>query len=838
MIQTCKRIALLLSNLSMLALSLPAATLADWAFETTSGFLNDTSGNLRDLTEAQATVSQIEKGGQLGGAAFFSGGSYLSVADESVWTDSTMTIEVLFNCTSATKDTTRTLVSHWDRNTGNASWVLGVRKSQIRWLYSTDGNSYSTIATLSVNTGDDYYLALILNNGTATFYLKNLSTDEAFMKTEFSGLPTAFYDAAVPLTVGSTATPSSPYPGYIGRIRIEDEAMNKDNLLIVPPDVIEPVQINGYKGIWFDLGQDTTYGPKYSGGFATYTAKHRPMAVHAPAVNKTFFCYGGTLASHLKHLVIMASEYDHATGQVPKPTAVMDKDGVDDPHDNAAIQIDKDGYVYVFISGRNTSRMGYIFKSTEPYSTASFERLSPEEGESFTYPQIWYLPGSGDGDERFAHFFSRYTGGRELYYSTSTDAHNWSDAIKLAGIQGHYQTSYHHGNRIGTAFNRHPGGQVDQRTDLYYMQSDDFGDTWTAADGTILTLPLDSADNPARVIDYAAQGRLVYMKDMVYDAQGYPVILYLTAANYAPGPEGEPRTLEISRWNGSEWVTTQMPPAATSSSTLIHNYSAGNLRIDTEGRWIVLAPTGAGNIPGKDAGQTEIEHYWGQGGEMEQWVSEDQGLTWTKAMTLTRESERKHGYPRSVENAAEPFHYLWTDGNPEAFTEAHLYIGNSDGSQYWELPYDMDPDAESAEPTPQKDAYLRWQERHLEPDTVTEGGELDREANPDADQAINLLEYFFDTNPKDASDAPDLELKCNANEDEGVNLSLMFGINPDVQDYTYAVQESGNLLEWDETEAFEQSSLTAGPDGRLHVELSNNSREPLKFYRLRIDPTN
>lgn len=455
----------------------------------------------------------------------------------------------------------------------------------------------------------------------------------------------------------------------------------------------QSTQLNGYKGIWYDLGQRTEYGSKYSGGFATYTAKHRPMAVHAPKANKTFFTYGGTLDTGLKHLVLMASEYDHVTHQIPKPTLVMDKGGVDDPHDNSAIQIDANGYVYVFVSGRGHTRKGYIFKSVAPYSTESFVRLSPPEGESFTYPQIWLLPGETEGDERFAHFFSRYTAGRELYFSTSRDAQDWTEAVKLAALNGHYQTSYHHGNRVGTAFNRHPGGNVDQRTDVYYVQSDDYGSTWTTVDGRVLDLPLCEVDNPARVIDYAAQGRLVYVKDMVYDANGHPVILYLTAANYAPGPAGEPRLLEITRWTGSEWVTTALPAAATESSTLIHNYCAGVLRIESSGRWVVLAPTGSGQAPGADASQTEIEHYWGQGGEMELWVSDDQGQKWTKTRALTAQSERKHGYPRNVENAADPFYYLWTDGNPEAFSEAHLHIANSDGSKCWELPYEMDQDA-------------------------------------------------------------------------------------------------------------------------------------------------
>lgn len=473
--------------------------------------------------------------------------------------------------------------------------------------------------------------------------------------------------------------------------------MSVDKKVIQSTKIAALSVVNGYKGIWYDIGQNTRYGPKYSGGFATYTVKHRPLAVYSAEAKKTFFTYGGTLAADLKHLVIMAGTYDHVTHKVSRPTMVMDKAGVDDPHDNPAIQMDQSGYLYVFVSGRNESRPGFIYKSSEPFSTASFKRLSPEAGEHFTYPQVWYLPGNSEDGPCFAHFFTRYTRGRELHFSTSLDAREWSEPQKLAALNGHYQVSHHYQNRLGTAFNRHPNGNVDQRTDLYYMQSDDLGKTWTTIDGSPLEVPVREDANPARVIDYASQGRLVYVKDMAFDADGYPVILYLTAASYAPGPEGEPRCLEITCWNGVEWVTTQMPPSVTGRSAVIHNYSAAALRLDGT-RWTVVAPTGPVDAPVADAAQEELERYWGQGGEMELWISEDRGESWVKQKTITKNSSRKHGYPRTVEHAEDPFCYFWTDGDPARFSEAHLYFGNRDGTQYWELPYAMAGDADWVEP--------------------------------------------------------------------------------------------------------------------------------------------
>ena len=68
---------------------------------------------------------------------------------------------------------------------------------------------------------------------------------------------------------------------------------------------------DGYKGIWFTLGQFSEYGDKYSGGLGTYTANHIPIAIYSPEVKKTFFVYGGTTAKDQRHLLIMISYFDH-----------------------------------------------------------------------------------------------------------------------------------------------------------------------------------------------------------------------------------------------------------------------------------------------------------------------------------------------------------------------------------------------------------------------------------------------------------------------------------------------------------------------------------------------
>ena len=419
---------------------------------------------------------------------------------------------------------------------------------------------------------------------------------------------------------------------------------------------------DGYRGIWFTLGQFSEYGDKYSGGLGTYTANHIPIAIYSEAANKTFFCYGGTIKDQ-RHLLIMVSYFDHATGTVPRPTVVLDKQGVNDPHDNAALALDNAGYIWVFVSGRATARPGWIFRSRKPYSVADFDFIKQDE---MTYPQPRYIPGFG-----FFTLFTKYTNGRELYWMTSTNGINWNPHQKLAGIGGHYQVSNvrDSDHMIASFFNRHPGGNVDKRTDLYYVQTTNYGVTWTTAAGVPLTLPLTASNNPARVFDYSSQGKLMYTLDLNFDTNGYPVLLYIVSNNYQPGPGGDPREWTIARWNGTQWIASVV-------TTSTHNYDFGSLYIRPD-KWLIIGPTEAG------------PQFYQAGGEMALWSSVDQGLTWTKDRQITTNSVYNHTYARRPLNAKDPFFAFWADGDPTTVTPSHLYFSNSQGTNVWQLPYDM-----------------------------------------------------------------------------------------------------------------------------------------------------
>ena len=431
-------------------------------------------------------------------------------------------------------------------------------------------------------------------------------------------------------------------------------------------------KINGYKGIWFELNQKYEYGDKYSGALATYTAKHGPLAIYAPEVDKTYFVYGGTTSEYKRHLLCMIGEFDHKRGMVSKPTVVHDKMGVDDPHDNPSMMIDDAGFIWVFISGRGTKRPGFKYKSKLPFSIGEFVQMREEE---MTYPQ------PGNTEFGLFHFFTKYTGARQLYFETSKDGITWTGDKLLAAIpenrnekSGHYQTSrVYNGNVVGTFFNRHPDGVVDRRTDLYYIQSVDFGITWTTIDGINLKLPLTDKVSPARAVDYASQRKNVYLKDMAFDPEGKPVCLYIRSNGHIPGPASTPYEWCITKWGGNQFHTSVV-------TTSDHNYDMGSLFI-MDKAWKIVGPTQIG------------PQEWGVGGELAIWQSIDKGETWEKIKILTKNSILSHSYVRKPVNFKAPFCYFWANGHSHKFSKSELYFGNFNG-EIWKLPYSMQKDFE------------------------------------------------------------------------------------------------------------------------------------------------
>ncbi|CAH9062683.1 hypothetical protein PSECIP111854_03064 [Pseudoalteromonas sp. CIP111854] len=260
------------------------------------------------------------------------------------------------------------------------------------------------------------------------------------------------------------------------------------------------------RGNWYSLDNQlfrvgNQNVPKYSGETATGSAKAAPMAVQQG--DWTYVVLNGAHSScavqgtppnkGYERLVIAVSAYNHKTGEVKEP-AVIHVKNTSDFHDTAVINMDKNGHLYVFISGRNSSRGGLIYRSKSSHLNGAgdlrgFKLVNAENELSsdldsnsncsdteacnflgFSYPQAWWT------GNKFVLLNTRYikapsemsskykqTARRQIYMTEITPSGSSvsvAKSKKLVALNdatsfGHYAVSAERNGVIAMAFNVH-----------------------------------------------------------------------------------------------------------------------------------------------------------------------------------------------------------------------------------------------------------------------------------------------------------------------------------------------------------------------------------------------
>jgi hypothetical protein len=362
------------------------------------------------------------------------------------------------------------------------------------------------------------------------------------------------------------------------------------------------------------------------------------------------------------------SYYDHQTGEIANPTVILDKKTTD-AHDNPVISMDEKGYIWVFSTAHGINRPSYISRSQKPYDISKFELIHPTEivegkevpFKNFSYFQVWHVKGNG-----FIALFTKYKNQhRVIGFNTSKDGMKWGEWQVIAHIQnGHYQISAENKKNISVAFNYHPqNGGLNYRTNLYYLQTPDWGKNWDNARGEKVDIPLTEVKNKALIRDFESEGLKCYMKDLNFDRKGNPIIMVISSKGYESGPENGPRKWEIFHYTGMKWENH----IVTSSD---NNYDMGSIYVDSEKYWEIIGPTETGPQP------------YNPGGEVALWVSRDSGISWQKQKQLTRNSPMNHTYVRRPVHAQPGFYALWADGHGRKPSESNIYFCNKKGDVF------------------------------------------------------------------------------------------------------------------------------------------------------------
>ncbi len=423
-------------------------------------------------------------------------------------------------------------------------------------------------------------------------------------------------------------------------------------------------QTSAFRGVWYACGTANTLPDQkyvYTGGKGFYSTWHRPMAVYARPVNRTFFVFGDP-----QNRPCIAS-YDHAARRFSKPVA-LGRNPDRNAHRNPTLLIDERGHLFVFrgYNGMPT----FVQRSRKPYDLGAWdERTCVETDKRASYPQPWQLRKG----EIFVSY--RHPPGWSCRITTD-DANSWQPTVNLIDFgrgQIYAATTAETGDyprRIHIAWSRLGGGtprEVEtkhlwaRRYNVYYARSDDGGRTWRRSDGRAYTLPIDEAQ-AEKIYDCGTHG--VWLKDIQLDLQGRPIVLFVEAdvATYRS-------QWKVARHDGKRW---RLGDVAVSD----HMYDGGALVVLADDDLRVYAPT-TPTQPRRN------------GGEIEQWRSTDGGLTWRNALHVTTGSRYSHNHVKGVLNHRDGpggLRVLWSYGDarypPETRDVLLYYFGKGmDGAR-------------------------------------------------------------------------------------------------------------------------------------------------------------
>jgi len=422
-----------------------------------------------------------------------------------------------------------------------------------------------------------------------------------------------------------------------------------------------------FKGLWYaNQKQNDAFGWKYSGGLTTYPQQILPLAVYSREVGRTYFCYAGADANN--RLENTVCYFDHRRGTLSDPVVVLRRN-TDDAHYQSTLAIAPDGHILIFCNSHGpgaelsaddpTFGKAYVLRSKRPHDLSGFDCVLED---LFSYSQVWPCEGGG-----LLWLHTRYEDmagktSRPLYWASSADGKSWSKPRQLVKMGlGSYQISWAREGRVVTVFDYHPPeGGLNARTNLYYLESWDGGETWNNASGKNVEVPLTEPANSALVRDFASEDLLVYIKDIAFDAAGNPHILILTSSDCLSGPAGDPRWLVIGRLENGQW--SWLPVCRVD-----HNYDHGSLWIREDGIWEIIAPIGPGSQP------------YTTGGEIQRWESRDSGRKWACAAVLTPNPALQHTYVRKPLHGHPDFWCFWADGNALEPSDVALYFANRAG---------------------------------------------------------------------------------------------------------------------------------------------------------------
>ena len=347
------------------------------------------------------------------------------------------------------------------------------------------------------------------------------------------------------------------------------------------------------------------------------TISHGHDAVYDPVSNKIFFVF---LDSGGKHFVYY---YDQETGEISDLYDTGISAVADLTHGQPAIAIDNDGYIWVF-SGCHDSKCR-VAVSKNPRDPSEWEEKTPigtGEGDTWTIGGVTYpqpIPVSDGMLVIVRHHDSSAWYDNSIAMFKSTDrGETWTKTIIAKPYSAkNYPFLFRklNGKIYGLISPRNVDGD-DYWHGVMFMMSDDEGQTWKKADGTVYTLPVD-ADSA----DWITTDLHKKSFNVAVLPNGNPVATI--------GEDSSPKKLYFAKWNGANW---ELHVIDDDIGSVYHSGFFTHIKPITNDKIEIYATVDIN-------GTMEVVKY----------TSEDGGITWTKEQ-ITSNSPYHNAHLTPVDN--------------------------------------------------------------------------------------------------------------------------------------------------------------------------------------------
>lgn len=346
------------------------------------------------------------------------------------------------------------------------------------------------------------------------------------------------------------------------------------------------------------------------------------------------------------------TKFDHATKRRDYYTLAPNFE-IDD-HDNPTIYFRPDGRLIVFWSMHNdvTGIRYRISTNAEDITAWGAEQLiaTPDSDVSYNNPR--YLSGNS---RLYQHFRARSVTTYRPQWMTHSDDNGatWAAPYKIFQQADHrpYVKSITNGvDRIDFYMSQGNPGENLLVTNVYHCMAKLSAGVlkFYKSDGvTELTLPINIDATLDKVYDSTASGVSGWEWDACYDSSGYPRILFERSISATDG------RYNFVRWNGTAWTSYVeiCTAGARISSDASSEYFGGMCFAKDDPNRVIVSREAAGIA------------------NLEEWVSANEGVTWTKVRDITTDVTAgiKNARP-VVPNGATAVKLLWWRGTYVSYT--------------------------------------------------------------------------------------------------------------------------------------------------------------------------